>query len=67
MEQANILCAGVQAYVFPAQRGVTVFTVDVGHCVKSREQQPLLRRTAADVDPETTRSVVKQQPFSDSQ
>lgn len=35
--------------IFPAQCGVTVFTVDVSYCVKSREQQPLLRRTAADV------------------
>lgn len=36
-------------FIFPAQCGVTVFTVDVGDCVKSREQQPLLRRTAANV------------------
>lgn len=36
-------------FIFPAQCGVTVFTVDVGDSVKSREQQPLLRRTAADV------------------
>lgn len=36
-------------FIFPAQRGVTVFTVDVGDGVESCEQQPLLRRTAAHV------------------
>lgn len=36
-------------FIFPAKCGVTVFTVDVGYCVKAREQQPLLRRTTADV------------------
>lgn len=36
-------------FIFPAQRGVTVFTVDVGDCMKSCEQQPLLCRTTADV------------------
>lgn len=36
-------------FIFPPQRGVTVFTVDVGNCVKSCEQQPLLSRTTADV------------------
>lgn len=36
-------------FIFPAQSGVTVFTVDVGNCVKSCKQQPLLRRTTADV------------------
>lgn len=46
-------------YIFPAQCGVTVFTVDVSYCVKSREQQPLLRRTAADVHPENRCSVVR--------
>jgi len=36
-------------FIFPAQCGVAVFTVDVGNCVKSCEQQPLLRRTTANV------------------
>lgn len=36
-------------FIFPAQRGVTVFTVDVSNCMKSCEQQPLLRRTTANV------------------
>lgn len=36
-------------FIFPAQCGVTVFTVDVGHRVKSREQQPLLCGSTADV------------------
>lgn len=36
-------------FVFPAQRGVTVFTVDVSHGMKACEQQPLLCRTAANV------------------
>lgn len=36
-------------FIFPAQCGVTVFTVDVGYCVKSREQQSLFCRAAADV------------------
>lgn len=37
-------------FIFPAQRGVTVFTVDVGHGVKSCEQQPLLCGTTTHVD-----------------
>lgn len=37
-------------FIFPAQRGVTVFAVDVGHSMKSREQQSLLSRAAADID-----------------
>lgn len=36
-------------FIFPTQCGVTVFTVDVSHCMKSCEQQPLLRRTTAHV------------------
>lgn len=36
-------------FIFPAQRSVAVFTVDIGHGVKSCEQQPLLRRTTANV------------------
>lgn len=36
-------------FIFPAECGVTVFTVDVGYCVKSREQQPLLRGATADI------------------
>lgn len=54
------------AYIFPAQGGVTVFTVDISHCMKSCEQQPLLCRTTANVHPETRRSLIKQQLFSDS-
>ena len=67
LTQACYPCWGVHAYIFPAQCSVTVFTVDVGHSMKSCEQQPLLRRTTADVHPETERSVVKQQLISDSQ
>lgn len=37
-------------FIFPAQCGVTVFAVDVGHCVKSCQQQSLLSWTAANVD-----------------
>lgn len=37
-------------FIFPAQCGVTVFTVDVGHSVQPCEQQPLLCGTTANVD-----------------
>lgn len=47
-------------YIFPAQRGVTVFTVDVSYRVKAREQQPLLCRTTADIHPENSCSLVTQ-------
>lgn len=43
-------------YIFPAQRGVAVFTVDIGHGMKSCEQQPLLCRATANIHPETTQS-----------
>lgn len=36
-------------FIFPAQCGVAVFTVDVSYCVKSCEQQSLLCRAAANV------------------
>ena len=39
-------------YVFPAQGGFTVFTVDVCYCVQACEEDPLLGRAAADVDTE---------------
>ena len=55
------------AYIFPAQCGVTVFTVDVSHGVKPCQQQPLLCRTTAHVDPETKCSAIKQQLFTESQ
>lgn len=37
---------------------MTVFTVDVGDCVKPREQQPLLCRTAANIHPENQNAVL---------
>lgn len=58
-EQVSVWRVQVNAHIFPAQRGVAVFTVDVGHRVKSCEQQPLLSRTTADVHPEDKHSAVK--------
>lgn len=50
-QKCNIrACGGSETYIFPTQGGVTVFTVDVGHCVKSCKQKSLLGRTTADVD-----------------
>lgn len=50
--QASRLVTHGCTYIFPAQCGVTVFTVDVGDSVKSCEQQPLLSGAAAHVHPE---------------
>lgn len=38
-------------HVFPAQRGLAVLAVDVGHGVQPRQQDPLLGRAAAHVHP----------------
>lgn len=54
---ANLFIHRGLTYIFPAQCSVTVFTVDVGYCVQSREQQPLLCRTTADVHPESKQSL----------
>lgn len=40
-------------HVFPAQRGLAVFTVDIGNGVQSCEQDPLLSWAAPHVHPET--------------
>lgn len=55
--------AGGCTHVFPAQRGVAVFTVDVGDGVEAGQQQPLLCRAAAHVHPaENEQSFSKDMP-----
>ena len=48
-------------YIFPAQRGLAAFTVDVSHSMKTSQQDPLLCRTAANVHTATTPTVTTAQ------
>lgn len=47
-----LLRAVGDTHVFPAQGGLAVLAVDVGHGVQTREQDPLLGGATAHVHPE---------------
>lgn len=53
VDPLSIGCTFRVTYIFPAQSGVTVFTVNVGHCVESCKQQPLLSGTTTNINPES--------------